>query len=346
VNRRHLISLVTLASSMTALSLTPATVMAQAPPATSQAGPPAKSSVRKHPPRMADGRPDLQGVWDFRTLTPLERPLDLAEKQVLTPEEAVALEAKTAASRVDAPPCAGNPGTYNQFWFDFGTRVVDDRRTSLVVDPANGRLPPLTEKGRERAAARAEAMNRPAIGPEDRPVYERCILGFNAGPPIIPNGYNNNLQIFQTRDYVVILTEMVHDARIVPLDGRRPLSHDVRQWKGSSRGHWEGDTLIVETTNFTHNGTGTISLPVTVDEQLHLVERFRRVDADTLEYAFTVDDPTVWTKPWSVVVPMTLNDERMYEYACHEGNYGLAGILSGARQDEKAAEGASNSKGR
>jgi hypothetical protein len=177
-------------------------------------------------------------------------------------------------------------------------------------------------------------------------VYERCILGFNAGPPIIPNGYNNNLQIFQTRDYVVILTEMVHDARVVPLDGRPALSPDVRQWKGSSRGHWEGDTLVVETTNFTNKGTGTISLPVTVDEQLRLVERFRRVDADTLEYAFTVDDPTVWTKPWSVVVPMKLNDEQMYEYACHEGNYGLAGILSGARQDEKAAAAAASSKDR
>jgi hypothetical protein len=234
----------------------------------------------------------------------LERPTDLAAKQVLTDEEAAALEKRAAATRVDAPPPPGNPGTYNQFWFDFGTKVVDDKRTSLIVDPPDGRLPALTAAGQRRAAARAEAMARPANDPEDRAVYERCILGFSSGPPIIPNGYNNNLQLFQTRDYAVILTEMIHDARIIPLAGRPHLTHNVRQWMGDSRGRWDGDTLVVETRNFTHQGTGTISLRVPMDENLLLVERFTRIDANTLQYEFTVNDPTIWTKPWTAVVPM------------------------------------------
>jgi hypothetical protein len=288
-------------------------------------------------PRTIDGQPDLQGVWDFRTLTPLERPANLAGKEVLTDEEAAALEERTAASRVDAPPAAGNPGTYNQFWFDFGTKVVDDKRTSLITNPVDGRLPAYTAEGERRAAARAEGLRRPANGPEDRPLYERCILGFNSGPPIIPNGYNNNLQLFQTRDYLVILTEMVHDARIVPLDGRPQASPRLRQWMGTSRGRWEGQTLVVETRNFTAAGTGTIGLRAPMDEHLSLVERFTRIGPETLLYEFTVDDPTIYARPWTAAVPMKKSSEQMYEYACHEGNYGMTGILAGARADEQAA---------
>jgi hypothetical protein len=288
-------------------------------------------------PRTSDGRPDLQGIWDFRTLTPLERPDNLSGKDVLTSEEAVQLEERAAQSRVDRAPPKGNPGTYNQFWFDFGTRVTPTNRTALIVDPPDGKLPPMTPDGKKRADERAERMRRPATGPEDRALYERCILGFNSGPPIIPNGYNNNFEFLQRRDYVVILTEMVHDARIVPLDGRPHLPASVRQWSGDSRGRWEGDTLVVETTNFTPKGTGTISLPVTTDENLHLVERFTLADADTLVYEFTVSDPTTWTKPWTAIVHMKRNPARIYEYACHEGNYGMEGILKGARADEKKA---------
>jgi hypothetical protein len=294
---------------------------------------PARTAAWK-PPRTPDGRPDLQGTWDFRTLTPLERPDNFSGKDVLTAEEAVQLEERAAQNRVDREPPKGNPGTYNQFWFDFGTRVTPTNRTALIVDPPDGKVPPMTPDGQKRAQDRAERMRRPASGPEDRALYERCILGFNSGPPIIPNGYNNNLELLQRPDYIVILTEMVHDARIVPLDGRPHLPPSVRQWSGDSRGRWDGDTLVVETTNFTHKGTGTISLPVTTDENLHLVERFTLADADTLVYEFTVRDATTWTKPWTAVVHMKRNPARIYEYACHEGNYGMAGILKGARADE------------
>jgi hypothetical protein len=198
----------------------------------------------------------------------------------------------------------------------------------------------MTPEGEKRADARSEAMRRPADGPEDRDLYERCLLGFNAGPPMIPSGYNNNFQLVQTRDFVVIVNEMVHDARVVPLDGRPRLPKSIRQWQGDSRGHWEGETLVVDTINFTEKGTGTHPsfLRVTSDENLHLVERFTRVDADTLLYEFTIDDPTIWTRPWSAAVTMTKALGQMYEYACHEGNYGLEGILRGARADDKAAE--------
>jgi hypothetical protein len=190
----------------------------------------------------------MQGIWDLRTITPLERPAQFAGKEVLSAEEAAALEQRTAETRVDRAPRAGDPGTYNQFWFDFGTRVAENKRTSLVTDPPEGRLPPLTPEAEKRAAARAELLRVPAAGPEDRPAWERCILGFNSGPPILPSGYNNNIQIVQTRDHVVVLNEMVHDARIVPVDGRSRGA--VPQWMGSSRGRWEGDTLVVESAHY------------------------------------------------------------------------------------------------
>jgi hypothetical protein len=283
-------------------------------------------------PRTPDGKPDLHGIWDFRTITPLERPNQFAEKETLSAEEVAALEQRTAETRVDRAPQPGNPGTYNQFWFDFGNRVVDDKRTSLIVDPKDGRLPPLTPAAETRAAERAERLKNPAEGPEDRPTWERCLLGFNSGPPIMPSGYNNNVQLIQTRDHVVILNEMVHDARVVPIT-TRPHSGG-RRWLGESRGRWEGDTLVVETRNFTANGTGTIGLRVPPSEQMRLTERFTLRDARTLLYQFTVDDPATWTRPWTAVVPMQKTDEQIYEYACHEGNLGMVGIMAGARQQE------------
>ena len=285
------------------------------------------------PPRTADGRPDLQGTWDFRTITPLERPAQFAGKDVLTDNEAADLEQRTAQGRVDRAPRAGDPGTYNQFWFDYGTKVSTDKRTSLIVDPPDGRQPPLTPDGQKRTAERAEIGRQPATGPEDRPLWERCLLGFNSGPPMMPSGYNNNMQVVQTQDYVVILNEMVHDARIVPLSGRP--HGTLRSLRGDSRGRWEGDTLVVDTINFTDQGTGTLGLRAQTDRNLRLVERFTRVAADTLLYEFTIDDSTVWTRPWTAAVPMTRTDDQIFEYACHEGNYGMVGILSGARMQER-----------
>jgi hypothetical protein len=309
-------------------------VAGQSAPAAAQAGGSNRTApAAKAIPRTADGRPDFQGTWDFRTITPLERLGQFAGKETLTPEEATALEQRTAEGRVDRTPRAGDPGTYNQFWFDFGSTVVGNRRTSLLTDPVDGRLPPLTPDAEKKAADRAATTRQPAAGPEDRPLWERCLLGFNSGPPIMPSGYNNNIQMVQTRSHMVIVTEMVHDARMVPLDGR---PHGAtRQWMGDSRGRWEGDTLVVDTIHFTKNGTGTIGLRSITDENLHLIERFSLADSDTLLYEFTVSDPTVWTKPWTALIPMRRNPEPIYEYACHEGNIGMQGILAGARQDEK-----------
>ena len=292
------------------------------------------------PPRTSDGRPDLQGVWNFSTITPMERPSALAEQAVLTHEEAAALEAQRAQSRNydqrDPDPAVDLVGAYNNFWYDWGTAVVSTRRTSLVVDPPDGRIPPLTPAGAERRKARSARPDVPA-GPEDLPFIERCYLGFNSGPPIVPSAYNNNMQLFQTPDYVVILTEMVHEARIVPLDGRPPLPAALRQWLGDSRGHWEGDTLVIDTRNFfgetSFNPKGT-RIQNGSAANMHLVERFTRVDADTLLYEFTVDDPTTWTRSWTAAVPMQRGTGPIFEYACHEGNYGLVGMLSGARAEE------------
>jgi hypothetical protein len=301
----------------------------------------APSSAAKKPTaastlRTPDGQPDLQGLWNFATVTPLQRPSELAGKDVLTDEEVAAVETVAAQGRIDRAPREGDPGAYNQFWFDRGTKVIGTRRSSLIVDPPDGRLPPLTPEAQKRATARTEAGRRPAAGPEDRNLGERCIMGFNAGPPMIPSAYNNIVQLLQTPQYVVILNEMVHNARIVPLDGRP--RGTIRQWSGDSRGRWEGNTLVVETTNFRNEGVGLLPLQSAGDGNLNVVERFTRADADTLLYEFTVNDPTVWTKPWTAAVPMTKSQEPMYEYACHEGNYGMFGILAGARADEKATE--------
>lgn len=295
-----------------------------------------KASISSTASRTADDHPDLRGVWFFGTLTPLERPANLAERTHLADEEIAAIEER-----------AGNrPQSFGLF--GDRSKYVFDKRTSLIVDPADGKVPARTPAGEKRQAER-DAARRAALNPEDLPVYERCILGFNAGPPIIPGGYNQNIQLFQTRDYFVIHTEMVHDARIVPLDGRPHLPTHVRQWNGSSRGRWEGDTLVVTTTNFRSEGTGTLMLDGnrarpgvgwSPDENLTLIERFKRADRDTLIYEFTITDPTVWTKPWTVSIPMSRSDQRLYEYACHEGNHDMGNILAAERALEKAGDAA------
>jgi hypothetical protein len=303
------------------------------------------SADKQTPPRLPDGHPDLQGVWDFATATPLERPAELAGKEFFTPEEAAAYEKRTVASRSldrrDGGAQADIGRAYNDFWADWGSRVVETRRTSLIVDPSDGKLPPLTPLGQQREAARAAAARRLPVGPEDRSISERCLIGFNAGPPIITGPYNNFLQIVQNRQYVVIQTEMIHGSRIVPLDGRSHVQRSVHQWTGDPRGRWDGDTLVVDSTNFTDHGTGNITLRTATDANLHLIERFTRSSEDTLMYRVTVEDPTIWTKSWTIELPMKRTGDSVYEYACHEGNHAMVGILSGARADErKAAHGA------
>jgi hypothetical protein len=302
--------------------------------------------------RTPDGQPDLQGIWTSSTLTPLERPPELAGKQVLTPAEAAAYEKQLLqrgnrdirgeSADVDVA------GAYNELWFDRGKKVVGSRRTSLIVDPPDGRVPPLTPEAQKRVdAARAYARLHPADGPEDRPLAERCLLWPTAGPPMLPGPYNNNYQIVQAPGYVVILVEMIHDARIIPIsggpvDGRPHLPQSIRQWLGDPRAHWEGNTLVVETTNFTSKtsdvGAGLRGPTFRgSDDKLRLIERFTRVDANTLRYQFTVDDPTAFTKQWSAEIPMSKIQSPILEYACHEGNYAMTGVLAGARAEEKRA---------
>ncbi len=302
---------------------------------------PAVSSGQEAP-RTGWGAPDLQGVWDFRTITPLERPEDLGDKAFLTEEEAAQRE-QTAVERAETlllqeaqrTEVGGNVGAYNDFWMDQGTKVIETRRTSLIIDPPNGRLPALTEAGQARARADRGSFTVDSPGTyTDLNTYDRCIQGFNAGPPIAPGGYNQNVQIFQTPDHVVLLTEMVHTVRVIPLDGRQALDADVHQWSGESRGHWEGDTLVVETANFAQKRNYRGST-----DGMTLVERFERVDDSTLEYEYTVTDLETWTAPWSVNLPMRLNPEAMFEYACHEGNYAMDAMLAGARVSEREAGG-------
>ena len=294
------------------------------------------------------GDPNLGGVWDFRTITPLERPEEFADREFLTAEEAARAEQEVvdrnqdllereaerteAADQVDRRS-DGSPGFYNNFWLDRGTRTIDTLRTSLVIDPPNGQVPELSPEGQERAdARRAYREEHPADTYVDRSTSDRCLLGFNAGPPITPGGYNQNMQVFQTPDHVALVTEMVHTHRIVPLDDRPALNEDMRQWSGSSRGYWDGDTLVIETRHFNNarRWRGTTG-------NMTLVERLTRLDEDTLEYEYTVTDPETWVSPWTASIPMRLADEPMYEYACHEGNYSMEGILAGARADEAEA---------
>ena len=310
-------------------------------------------------PRTADGHPDLQGNWTNATITPLERPDKYGDKLVLSEAEARELEQAEAAfnetanaptdpdtKAEDLPASCGrgfsgaNCG-YNNFWVDPGTRVISingENRSSIIVDPPNGKVPPLTPDAQRRVAERIAMFRRGdggglADGPEMRSLGERCILSFgsSAGPPMIPLLYNNNYQIVQNRDTVVIMVEMVHDARIVRLGGQhRPDS--IRTWMGDSIGHWEGDALVVETTHFRRDQSFRGST-----DTLKVTERFTRVSPEQIRYQFTVEDPATFTRPWSGEVAMNATNEHIYEYACHEGNYALPGILSGARAQEKEA---------
>ena len=288
------------------------------------------------PPRTPDGQPDLQGVWSYATLTPLERPSEYASREFLTDEEVAERneDGATFASSERRDELVAQQDVdraYDQFWWDRGT---SDGRTALIEDPPDGRIP-YTRQGRQRVEARRALSNRAAHGPEDRSPAERCVHHPKAGPPLTPGGYNNNVQVFQIPGYVVMFTEQIHDARIIPLDGHPDLSPNVRQWMGSSRGHWEGATLVVDTTNF----NGRMSYQGST-EHLHLVERFTRVDADTIEYTFTVDDPASYTRPWTASIQLRPLQGEIYEFACHEGNYGMFNLLAGARAEEKDAEAA------
>jgi hypothetical protein len=287
------------------------------------------------PLRTADGQPDLQGVWSNATVTPLERPADLAGKPTFTAEEAAAYE-KKAVERNNADRRGANTEAdvavgYNNFWYDRGAKTVGTRRTSLIVDPPDGRIPALLPEAEKRAKEKREWMEAHATdGPEGRSLGERCILWTTAGPPMLPGPYNNNFQILQTRDRVVILNEMIHDARIVPLDGSPHLPGTIREWRGDSRGHWEGNTLVVDTANFSDEYSFRGS-----DRNLHLIERFTRASPGTLLYEFTVDDPTAFSKPWTAQIAVTRSKGPLFEYACHEGNYAMTDILAGARAAEK-----------
>ncbi len=278
----------------------------------------------------------------------MERSDELADQAFLTEEEAANLEQEVvdrnlrllnrpaertvASDQVDRRD-DGSPGFYNNFWLDRGTRTVGTRRTSLIIDPPNGRVPDMTPGGQARAdASRDYRRDHPSDSWLDRTTSDRCLLGFNAGPPLSPGGYNQNLQIFQTPDHVVLLTEMVHTVRVVPLDGRPPLGDEFRLWSGDARGHWEGNTLVVETANFNTDRRWRNTTP-----SLTLVERFTRIDADTLEYEYTVTDPDTWTRPWTASIPLRRTDVPMFEYACHEGNHSMDGILAGQRALDRAA---------
>jgi hypothetical protein len=284
-------------------------------------------------PRTPWGHPDFQGLWSNGTTTPLERPADLADREFLSDEEWAA-RAKDAATRAEASRRPEDDDAdlalaYNNEWWDRGTPL---KRTSLIIDPPNGKLPALTPEGQKRVAARAAAAKArgPADSWEDRPLQERCLV-YHGVPPF-PTGYSNNYEIVQTRDVVAVRYEMLAETRIIPLDGRPHLGSGVPQWLGSARGHWEGETLVVETTNY--HPRITFRFPA-APETPRVVERFTRTSADAIDYRFTVHDSTMYTKPWTAVLPMTRTPGPIYEYACHEGNYGMSNLLRGHRVQER-----------
>ena len=299
----------------------------------SEAGQARTAADKGTAPRTPWGHPDLQGTWSNTTTTRLERPTDLAEKAVLTEQERTALDAQ-AVQRQDRRPPPGSTGGYNSFWLEGGKA---SHRTSLVIDPPDGRLP-FTPEARKRADVFNANINGEGTANswEDRNLYERCITRGLPGA-MMPGFYNHNYQILQTPDYVVVLVEMIHDARIIPLNGRPHLPQGIRQWLGDSRGRWDGNTLVVETTNFTDRVKDTGLTVFGIGRNSRLVERFTRVDAETIDYQITVNDPAAFTKPWTAAIPMTRITGPLFEYACHEGNYGLEDILKGARSRERAA---------
>ncbi len=283
-------------------------------------------------PRLDNGLPNLQGTWDFRTITPLQRPAEYGELAVLSADQAAEFEiARRVELDRDNFTDETTTGDYNEFWYDRGSEILESFRTSLITSPANGRLPEMTEFAQNLAAESrsAAALNE---GIEVRPLSERCIMGFNSGPPMLPSAYNNNVQLVQTDDHVLIHNEMVHNARIVKMDTDQHLD-SPRKWEGDSIGYWDGDTLVVETRNF----AGATSF-MNSSENMELVEKFWLIDAETLGYEFTITDPTRWTESWTAMFPMVRSQEPIYEYACHEGNYSMAGIMAGWRTLEVQEE--------
>ena len=332
------------AALVAAVSLTPAMLPAQTPPS-------ADAPAWKLP-RTVDGQPDFAGVWANNNATPLERPKELEGRDRLTDAEVDAMKRRAAKlfdgtgdaafgdevfRTVFASLNGSSTGPHEKGAKDFDADTGDyssvwtvardwDNRTSLVTDPPDGRIPPLTAAARARAAAVGAALARPALGPKDRTLSERCIT---YGLPQLLAGYQSYYRVTQSRDAVVIATEMIHEARVVPLDGRPHLPPAFRQWLGDSRGRWEGDTLVVDTTNFKPRSFQNAS------EHLHLVERLTRVGPDTLNYEVTIDDPKTWEKPWTLMIPLRRSPDELFEYACHEGNTGMVGILAGARAAER-----------
>ena len=343
-------------ASLGVAALVVASATAAQGPLFGQAASKAAPSRQYTPPRTVDGQPDLQGVWANNNATPLERPKILEGRKVLNEQEVAALKKRAAdlfAGDGDAAfgdsiyesvlsdvktykPTTfdADTGNYNAFW------IVDrdfDNRTSLITDPPDGRIPPLTPEAVERGVeAKAALKDHPADGPESRATSERCIT---FGMPDIFAGYNSYYQILQTPGHVAIVSERIHDARIIPLDGRPHVGGAVRNWMGDSRGHWEGDTLVVDTTNLTPQG-----LFISTSAKLHLIERFTRIGPNTVNYEVTLDDPATWTTPWTLMIPLKHTDEKVYEYACHEGNSGMVGILAGARVQEKSGAGSKRSQ--
>jgi hypothetical protein len=303
-----------------------------------------RSTATWTPTRTLDGQFDLEGVWDFSTITPLERPAGLGDKQTFTDAEAANFEREENLRQnrdlIDPKKGGGQylPGSvipYNEFWYERGSKIVGSKRTSLIVDPPDGRIPRLTPEAAKRLDEQAAAARDEQLGlvradtPQARSLADRCILGFNAGPPMTPGAYNNHVRISQAPGLVTLVVEMIHDARVIPVDGSPHLPQSIRQYTGDSRGRWDGRTLVIDTTNFLRETSFRGS-----SANLHLVEKLTRVDRDTLLYEFTVDDAKTWTRPWTAVVPMTRVDSPIYEYACHEGNYAMRNILSGARAQE------------
>ena len=299
----------------------------------------AQSETNGAPPRTPDGQPDISGVFTFRTLTPLQRPEALAGRDTLSAEDAAAFEAseRRRLNRDTFDPELGAPSagyqsraeggvlSYNEFWYERGIELTSDKRTSLVVDPPDGRIPYTAEFAEANRLSRLNLRNGFGDHYTDRSLADRCLMGSNSGPPMRPGSYNNNLLILQAPGYVTLVNEHIHNTRIIPVDGRP--HGDVPQWVGNSRGRWEGDTLVIETKSFLRETTFAGS-----SKDTHLIERFTRLDPDTVAYEFTIEDPHNYTRPWTALIPLRRTDGPLFEYACHEGNYGLPGILAGARK--------------
>ena len=283
-------------------------------------------------------RPDFDGIWNSATATPLERPPQLKDKAFFTPEEAAQWERQIADRNQEPSPgtASKNVGTYNTFFREFGTSTVKTRRTSIITDPPDGRIPALTPAAADVKRRRLEGIKYPSSA-QDTGLQDRCLAMVTTGPPMLPYSYNSNYRIAQTRDALVVQVEMIHDTRIIHLDGRPHLPSSIRQWKGDSIGHWEGNTLVVDTTNFNDGGGfyGDAGGNFGWDRNLHLIERFSLLDANTLLYKFEIDNPTAFTQPWKGELTMTRSPGPIYEFACHEGNYALPNMLNGYRASER-----------